>query len=284
MKTRKGITVAIIVAVLIVFALLFAIMYMLRDPKTSPEAGPGTEDVADTAAAGTGEVTDAADIDAMIDSAAQMSDTSVPDGWYAAYESSGRCERVINFTPYIRKCPAVYAWIEIPGTNIDYPIAHCEDAVDPFYFTHDIDGNPSDSAMIITDSMNAGDFSDPVTLVYGQDPGDGTMFSGLHDFRDAAFFEDHDRINIYMDDVQLVYRIYACYIGSSDHILVNHDFNDPAAFTEYFDSIKDTRDLSMNIRDDAKPSFNDHVITLVTHCDDENKRLFVHAVLDKVLF
>ena len=28
----------------------------------------------------------------------------------------------------------------------------------------------------------------------------------------------------------------------------------------HFDSIKDTRDLSMNIRDDAKPSFNDHVI------------------------
>ena len=284
MKNGKGITVAIIVAVLIVFALLFAIIYMMRDLGTPPEDEQDTGDAAVTASAGTGEAPDAADMDALIESAAGLPDVPAPEGWYGAYESGGRPERVINFTPYIKKCPAVYAWIEIPGTDIDYPIAYCEDAVDPFYFTHDIDGNPSDSAMIITDSMNAGDLSDPVTLIYGQSPADGTMFAGLHDFRNAAFFEDHDRINIYMEDVQLVYRIYACCIGPSDHILVNYDFNDPAAFTEYFDSIKDTRDLSMNIRDDAKPSFNDHVITLVTHCDDESKRLFVHAVLDKVLF
>ena len=282
MKTGKGITVAIIVAALIVFALLFGIIYMMRDVKSSPEDEPGTENAVNTEYYGTGETPEAADIDAMIDSAASLPDVPAPEGWYGAYESSGRPERVINFAPYIEKCPDVYAWIEIPGTNIDYPIAYCEDAVDPFYFTHDIDGNPSDSGMIITDSMNAGDFSDPVTLIYGQDPGDGTMFSGLHDFRSAEFFKEHDSINIYMKDVQLLYRIYACCIGPSDHILVNNDFNDPAAFTEYFDSIKDTRDLSMNIRDDAKPSIGDHVITLVTHCDDENKRLFVHAVLEKV--
>ncbi len=52
----------------------------------------------------------------------------------------------------------------------------------------------------------------------------------------------------------------------------------------FFDSIEDIRDLSMNIRQEAKPQLGDHVIMLVTHCGDEDKRLFVCAVLDEVRY
>ena len=138
--------------------------------------------------------------------------------------------------------------------------------------------------MIITDSMNAPDLSDTVTLVYGKDPDDGTLFSQLHRFRDAGFFEDHDKINIYLDDAELVYVIYACYIGSSDHLLVNNDFDDPIGFMSFFDSIGEIRDLSINIRESAKPVLGDHVIALVTHCGDESKRLFVFAKLEEVKY
>ena len=147
-----------------------------------------------------------------------------------------------------------------------------------------MEGKPSDKGMVITDSMNGKDFSDPVTLIYGHNPDDGTVFAQLHEFKDADFFDKHDTINIYTGDAELVYRIYACYTGSSDHIFVGYDFNDPKGFEGYFDSIQDIRDLSLNIRQDAKPMFNDHVITLVTHCDDDSKRLFVHAVLEKVRY
>ena len=173
---------------------------------------------------------------------------------------------------------------EIPGTDIDYPIVYCEDAVDPFYFTHDIDGRPSDKGMIITDSQNGKDFSDPLTLIYGHCPDDGTMFAPLHSFRDADFFATHENFSIRLDDAELVYRIYACFIGSNENIMLANDFRDPMSFIGFFDSISDIRDLSMNIREEAKPSFDDHVIALVTHCDDENKRLFVYAVLEEVRY
>ena len=132
--------------------------------------------------------------------------------------------------------------------------------------------------------MNSRDFSDPVTLVYGQSPDDGSMFGGLHRFKDATFFDSHDTVNILLPDAQLVYRIYACYTGSSDHILAANDFNDPVSFMKFFDSISDIRDLSMNIRQDAKPQLGDHVIMLVTHCGDESRRLFVFATLNEVRY
>lgn len=271
MKTTKGITAAIIIAVITVIALTVAIGYFAgrnkeaQDLITEAEAEASAEELLD-------------------DVAKNESSGKIvkPEAWYGFYESSGDMERDIDLEGYRSRCPDVYAVIEIPGTDIEEPIAYCEDANDPFYFTHDIDGHPSDKGMIITDSMNSPDLSDPVTVIYGHDPEDGTMFSRLHLFRDSQFFGEHDKVKIYLEDAELIYRIYACYIGSSDHILVNNDFSDPTAFGQYFDSIKNVRDLSMNIRNEAKPYYDDHVITLVTHCKDDSKRLFVHAVLWQV--
>ncbi len=285
MKTRRGLTAVIIAAVLIISALIAAIVYIIVDMGKEPDDGTEKAGVGTVQDDLPSEATDDARLDALLEEADDIAGKEIrPDGWYGDFESAGRPERVINFTPYIAKCPDVYAWIEVPGTNIDYPIAYCEDAFEPFWFTHDLGGSESEAGMIITDSLNGNDFSDPMTLIYGQAPDDGTMFAHLHDFRDAAFFDEHDRINIYMGDVQLVYRIYACYIASSEHILANNDFSDPAGFAGYFDSIKDVRDLALNIRDDAKPSLGDHVIALITHCGDDSKRLFVIAVLEEIRY
>ncbi len=279
-KSAKGLITGIPIAVMavIVIALAVFLVYMAKDMRP-----PGSGDDVAEADEATGETTEADTVD-IIETVEARETGERPEEWYGDLQSSAKIDREIDFSKYTEKCPDVYAWIEVPGTDIDYPIAYCEDAVEPFYYTHDIDGNADGAGMIITDSLNAKDFSDPETLIYGQAPDDGTMFSQLSLFKDEAFFEENDTINIYLHDAQLVYRIYACYTGSSDHILVNNDFNDPIQFMRFFDSIADVRDLSMNIREDAKPVLSDHAIALVTHCGDESKRLFVHAVLDEVRY
>ncbi len=280
----KGMIIALVLSFLAVAALVAAIVYLYMHRYTEDTSLPATD--------GTSEMQPGDDdraseevINAMdaVEEAAGTKEIR-PEEWYGAYESSGAIETDADLDSYIAVCPDVYAFIEIPGCDIAYPIVYCEDAVDPFYFTHSIDGGESDKGSIITDSMNSRDFSDPVTLVYGQSPDDGSMFGGLHRLRDASVFGRCDRVNILMPDAQLTYRIYACYIGPADHILVGNDFNDPVSFMRFFDSIEDIRDLSMNIRQEAKPQLGDHVIMLVTHCGDEDKRLFVCAVLDEVRY
>ena len=271
--------IAITAAILIIIALMAAIAYILKNPPPAATSlAEQTGDVVLPDLSGT-DAMDEASMEEMISTA-----PAKPSEWYGMFESNGPMDRDIDFASYREKCPDVYAWIEIPGTAIDYPIAYCEDAADPFWFTHDIDGNPSEKGMIITDSLNAKDFSDPETLIYGQNPDDGTMFAQLHMFRDSEFFDSHDTVNIYVGDAELVYRIFACYIGSSDHLFAGYDFKDPADHTRFFDSISEVRDLAMNIREDVRPSYSDHAIALITHCDDEGKRLFVHAVLEEIKF
>ncbi len=281
-RTDKRIVLAIIAAIAVIAALIAAIMYLEKQEGSgqAPAADPGggiTE--------GESAQIDPAVFDRIEDDLPDKSAvTARPDAWYGLYESSGGIEHETGLEGAIAVCPDVYAWIEVPGCGIDYPIAYCEDAVEPFYYTHDIHGDPSDNGMIITDSMNEDDFSDPLTLVYGHNAEDGTMFAGLAGFRDSDFFEENQYINIYLHDAELKYRIYACFIGPADNMLVAYDFTDPAQFNAFFDPMEDIRDLSANFRQTEKPSVGDHVIGLVTHCDDEDKRLFVYAVLDEVRY
>lgn len=187
----------------------------------------------------------------------------------------------IDFNELKAICPSVYAYIKVPGTGIDYPIAYC-DAKEPFYWNHDIYGNEDEKGMIITDSLNSMDFSEHMTLVYGKDVKDGSMFGELYKFRDEDFFNTHDTVEIYLEDCKLTYTVFAAYIHPNEQILITNDFEDPISFTKYFEKIKEIRDLSAEFREDCMPMYEDYVITLVTHCDDDSKRLFVQAVLKEI--
>ena len=198
--------------------------------------------------------------------------------WYAAYAKEP--DRSIDFGELTAVNPDVYAWITIPGTKIDYPVAHC-DAETAFYLDHDIDGNKSSSGMIFTDTYNTNDFSDPMTLVYGHNMKNGTMFAGLHAFRDSKFFQEHDTVKIYMDGIELDYRIYDCFAAPNEHILDQNDFHDALVFTRYFEDLSQMRDLSANFREGMEVNFTDHVITLVTCIGQSDKRLFIQAVLQE---
>lgn len=286
-RARNGINgieiTVIVIGIIAVAALVIFIVYYKNGRISLRRAGEDTQqiegDMPEEDAVPTADGIPAGD-----ETGLQEPGANIPDGWYAMYDSNGPMEITPDLSTYREKCKEVYAYIDVPGTDIGYPIAFCEDSDEPFYFTHDITGAPSDKGMIITDSLNSNDFSDPMTLVFGQNPEDGTMFAQLHRFADAGFFEDHDRFSVCFDDAQLVYKIYACYTDSDDHIFVTYDFDDPAGFATYFDHIGELRDLSMNVREEAKPVFGDHVVALITHCDDESKRWFVVGVLDEVRY
>ena len=72
----------------------------------------------------------------------------------------------------------VYAWIRIPGTYVDYPVAQSK--VDDNYYLHrSIYKKYLFAGMIYTQSCNSLDFNDPVTVVYGHNMRSTTMFTSL---------------------------------------------------------------------------------------------------------
>ena len=174
----------------------------------------------------------------------------------------------------------VYAWITVPGTVIDYPILqHATD--NTYYLNYNIDGSYGYPGCIYTENMNAKDFSDNNTVIYGHNMKNGSMFAGLHQYEERSFFEEHSQILIYTPDKEYEYTIFAAYIYDDRHLLYSFDFANEGVYASYLENITNMRDLNANIRDDIDVTKDDKIITLATCMSNQpDKRLLVHAVLN----
>ena len=175
--------------------------------------------------------------------------------------------------------PDVYAWITIPGTDIDYPILqHPSD--DAYYLNHNIDGSYGRPACIYTESLNSKDFTDNNTVIYGHNMKNGTMFAQLHKFEDKDFFEEHREVTIYLPDKVLHYKIFAVHTYDDRHLLYSFDFSDKAVYRDYLESVFSIRDMSANIDTDMTVTEDDKIITLATCVYKQpSLRFYVQAVL-----
>ncbi len=177
----------------------------------------------------------------------------------------------------------IYAWITIPGTVIDYPIVQSSED-NAYYLTHTIDGEVKTSASIYTQNYNSKTFEDPITVVYGHNMKDGSMFAGLHQYKDLTFFEANQEIIIYQPDAILTYQIFAAYQTSDEHILWAYNFGE----TEqdcifYVNDILNQRTMSAHVDKTAPVDADSKILTLST-CDSagDTYRYVVQAYLVQV--
>ena len=103
--------------------------------------------------------------------------------------------------------PEIYAWIEIPGTSVAYPIVQSA-SDNSYYLNHTIEGMAGYPGSIYTEGINSKDFQDFNTMIYGHDMEDGSMFGGLHQFEDSEYLKNHETLIIYTPEHKLTYRIF----------------------------------------------------------------------------
>ncbi len=94
--------------------------------------------------------------------------------------------------------PDVIGWIEIPGTVIDYPLLYTETY--DYYVDHNYTGEEDFYGDPFLDYRNATDFSDTVSILYGHNMSNGTMFAGLDDFREEETFDSITRGYLILSD------------------------------------------------------------------------------------
>lgn len=174
----------------------------------------------------------------------------------------------------------IYAWLYIPGTNIDYPVLqHPTD--DAFYLDHNLDKSAGYPGCIYTEpSWNYKGFMDRNTVMYGHDLLDGTMFTQLHKFEDEAFFNENRYAFIYTPENVFVYDIFAAYEFSDEHILYNYNLDSDAGYQEYLDMVFGVRDMGAHFRDGVQVDIQNHIITMSTCIAEKpENRYLVQGVL-----
>ena len=184
----------------------------------------------------------------------------------------------IDFASLQQTNPEVYAWINVPGTRIDYPVLQTED--DEYYLNHTWEKQEAVAGSIYTQKYNSKDFSDYNTVIYGHEMRDGTMFKDLHRYLEDGFMEQNQDVTIYTPEHIYKYKIFSAVIYDDRHLLYAYDFNNAEDRAAFLQSLKDSRDMRNVYAHNIQETPEDKIITMSTCVgSEETHRLLVNAVL-----
>lgn len=171
-------------------------------------------------------------------------------------------------------------WIQIVGTNINYPVMHTPDSPD-FYLKHGFDKEYSDyGCPYVQENCDVQHPSDNV-IIYGHHMNNGSMFGGLEKFKSEDFWKEHKKISFHTLTDKYEYEIVAVfktvvYTDAPSAFKYYHFVNaeTPEQFAEYISKCKELSLYDTGVT----AEYGDKLITLST-CEYSrtNGRLVVVA-------
>lgn len=186
----------------------------------------------------------------------------------------------INFEDLQAINSDVYAWVYVPDTGVDYPIFQSnQDEDDNYYLHRNIYKDYEFQGVVYTQKGNAKDFSDRVTVVYGHNMLNDSMFSNLDMFLEQDFFDEHPNFYIYTPGHILTYEIVSAHQYDKRHILNSFDFSKDDVFQSWLDMILNPKTFRSHVRDGIELDLDSRIVTLSTCINFGTARYLIQGVL-----
>ncbi|MCH5303896.1 MAG: class B sortase [Ruminococcus sp.] len=188
----------------------------------------------------------------------------------------------IDFKSLKKRNSEIFAWIRIPDTNIDYPVLQSKKS-DDFYLHRDINGEYKYAGSIYIEYCNSTELDDRVTVMYGHNMQNGSMFANLHKFEDFSFFKKHRYFYVYTPTRKLTYEVVSAHNYDSKHIMNSYNFAENKVFKNYLEFIQNPRSIVRNVREklNHKLTVDDRILTLSTCLNSGDGRYLLQGVLVK---
>lgn len=188
--------------------------------------------------------------------------------------------RTIDFEGLQETAPDAYAWLLIPGTDIDYPIVQHPEEPD-YYLRRTPEGESATAGSIFTQLYNSTDWTDNNTVIYGHNMRNGSMFASLHNFEDQEFFEEYQYIYIYSPDGTIrIYQVFGAYEFGDLHLMLSYAMNTEYGYSEFLTGLTELTNPNNLFREGMEVTTEDKIITLSTCVrDKEYNRFLVSAKL-----
>lgn len=170
-----------------------------------------------------------------------------------------------------------YAHLTVEGTNIDYPVVqHPTD--DSFYLNHDFENNETIYGAVFTERVNAKDFNDPATIIYGHATRDGSMFGTLSNFADQSFFQQNKTITVQTEQALIYYEVFAAYSFTDEHLFYSYHLDNKDSVSGYLNKIKEfSAQSGGHYRELSLKSVQKLLILSTCDAEDGGRRFVVHA-------
>ena len=137
----------------------------------------------------------------------------------------------IDFSALDFQNPDVVAWIQIPGTQINYPVVQGKD--NDYYLHRDLNGQKSTAGTIFLDYADQADFSSLHNVLYGHHMKNGSMFKDISRYKDQGYFDQHSEIILYTPEREIHLKALAAVCTSPDAIRRKTEFASGEEFASY---------------------------------------------------
>ena len=167
-------------------------------------------------------------------------------------------------------------WIQVNGTNINYPFVQAKD--NKYYLTHSFDKSYNGAGWVFLDYRNNINQLSKNTIIYAHGRTDKTMFGSLKNILKSGWLNDTNNyvVKLSTETENTLWQVFSVYHipTTSDYIQVNFSSNEE--FTNWAKMLIDRSSYNFN----TSVSENDNVLTLST-CYNDNEKVVLHAKLIK---
>ncbi|WP_367924005.1 class B sortase [uncultured Ruthenibacterium sp.] len=103
--------------------------------------------------------------------------------------ASESLQEQVDFAKLQQQYPDAVAWLHCDGTEIDYPVMQAAD--NDYYLRRLPNGEWNLGGSLFLDYRSSSDFSGELSLIYGHNMNDGSMFSDLENYTRQDWYDEH---------------------------------------------------------------------------------------------
>jgi sortase B len=170
----------------------------------------------------------------------------------------------------------VVGWVEVGGTNVNYPFVQTSD--NDFYLTHTLDKSSNGAGWVFMDYRNKNDEINKNMILYAHGRANGTLFGSLRKITTNGWLEDSSNfyIKIAMPNSLMIYQVFSVYVIPTTNDYIKTSFSSDEDYLSFLEMLKNRSayDFGISVNSDDK------ILTLST-CYDNYKKSVLHAKLIK---
>ena len=183
----------------------------------------------------------------------------------------------VDFNELLNKNSDTVGWIQVNGTNINYPVVQTID--NSYYLNHAYDKSLNDAGWIYMDYRNDAVNFNQNTIIYAHSRYNGTMFGSLKNILNSSWYTNKENhiIRLSTPTENTMWQVFSVYTIPKESYYITTSFNSNETYSKFLNTIKSRSEVEFS----GTVNTNDRVLTLSTCQDNFGNRIVMHAKLIK---
>lgn len=183
----------------------------------------------------------------------------------------------VDFNEILAKNPDTVGWIQVKGTNINYPIVQTTD--NSYYLNHAFDKSTNDAGWVFMDYRNDAVNFNQNTIIYAHSRLTGSMFGSLKNILASSWYSNKNNhiIRLSTPTENTMWQVFSVYTTPKESYYITPSFSTIESYQEFLNTMKSRSEVDFS----AEVNPSDKILTLSTCKDNFGNRVVMHAKLIK---